>query len=147
MFNTYFGEIKHGRLLRLPYLKYYVIMIAAMIVFMIGTGVMVGVSEHIMGGDIQQAQDKLRAWFALPSIIVIGVVMIAIVFAGVNIAAKRIRDMGLPGWWVILAVVVLSGGISIATDNQGQGSSGIGLILLLALLFIPSNTFGKSKDQ
>jgi len=145
MFNTYFGEIKHGRLLRLSYLKYYVIMIVLMMAFVIGTGLMIGISEQIMGGDIQQAQDKLRAWFTLPFIIIVGVIMFAFMFAGANIAAKRVRDMGLPGWWVILGLFLVSGSISAVSNNQGQGGGAVGLIFLLALLFIPSNAFGKSN--
>jgi uncharacterized membrane protein YhaH (DUF805 family) len=57
--------------------------------------------------------------------------------------AKRIRDIGLNGWWIVLVIVVLTGAASSLHTGQTGGASFS--ILSLLLLLIPSNTFGKKS--
>jgi len=101
----------------------------------------IGAGEHIIGGDLQQAQDKLREMFTLPLMIVFAVVIPLFVFIGVNIMAKRIRDIGLPGWWTMLVIIVMEGVASSAVSD-GAGS-GLHSLVWFALLLIPTDTFKK----
>lgn len=88
--------------------------------------------------------------FGLPAMIFVGIVFVAVFFASLNLEAKRIRDMGLPGWWTLLAlwatsivVVVLFSGADPETSKSI--SSAISATGFLALIFIPSNTFSRNN--
>lgn len=143
MWNVYFGEFGTGRLQRLQYLGYLLLLAALMFGFMIVLVLTIGAGEHLVGGDLQQAQDKLRAWFGLPATIIVALVGLAILVAKLNIMAKRIRDMGLAGWWLALVLVLAAGGTSVATSEE-TGSVAFGIFTIL-LLLVPSDTFGNNR--
>lgn len=140
MWSVYFGEFGTGCLNRLQYLGYLLLLAALMLGFMIVLVLAVGAGEHLVGGDLQTAQDNLRAWFGLPATIIVALVGLAILVAKLNIMAKRIRDMGLAGWWLALVLLLAAGGTSITTSEE-TGSIVYGIFTIL-LLLIPSNTFG-----
>jgi uncharacterized membrane protein YhaH (DUF805 family) len=93
-----------------------------------------------MGGDLQQTQVQLREWFGAPTILVVMVVYLLLVIAKLNIMAKRIRDMGLSGWWIVL-VIILATGLTSSLHNEQTGGF-LFCVAWLMLLLIPSNTFG-----
>lgn len=92
-----------------------------------------------MGGNLQQAQEKLFASFSIPVFIGLGIVMLLFSFAHMNLYAKRIRDIGLPGWWGVLVIILLS--IALSLLVSAQFSNGVGTLIWLALLLIPTDTF------
>jgi uncharacterized membrane protein YhaH (DUF805 family) len=107
------------------------------IVFAIGAG------EHLIGGDLTEAQDKLRTIFAGPAIVIVGLGYLLLLVAKLNIMTKRIRDMGLSGWWILLAIMlVLGSGSGIYSQQTGAFTFSI---FSLLLLLIPSNMFGKKS--
>lgn len=115
------------------------------IIFMLLIVFAIGAGEHVVGGDLTQAQDKLRAWFGVPAVIISASAMLAIFFAQLNIMAKRIRHMGLSGWWWVLGIVVIN---FVVTAVAGEQVGNIlGLLIALALLFIPGGIFGRSSLQ
>jgi uncharacterized membrane protein YhaH (DUF805 family) len=62
-------------------------------------------------------------------------------FIGVNIMAKRIRDIGLPGWWTVLAVFIVSGVVSyLVSDNAG---SIVNTLAWVAVVLLPGNALAK----
>ncbi|HBH35345.1 MAG TPA: hypothetical protein DDW45_02780, partial [Gammaproteobacteria bacterium] len=101
------------------------------------------------GGDLQEAQTMLREKFGIPVIIGMVIFFVLFIFASLNLEAKRIRDMGLPGWWTLLAIWIISCVIlvivNIVTGSDPviskSISSAISAIGVLALIFIPSDTF------
>jgi len=124
MLKTLFGDAATGRLARLPYLGYWFLLGLLGIVIAIGIGASIGVAEQAIGGDIQQAQAHLRENLGLPAISFIFAVGILLLFGNLNLMAKRIRDMGLPGWWVVLGFVVLNAIIStgiLRSRAEGRG--------------------------
>ena len=141
MFKIYFGEIRDGRLVRLQYLGYSLLLAAIAFGIVILVVLAIGAGEHIIGGDLQQAQDKLRDWFSLPFMVLFGLAYLGLAFAGANIMAKRIRDIGLPGWWVVLVVMLLTGFSS--TVGPEQIGSGLSTLIWIALLLIPGGAFSK----
>ncbi|MCG6898017.1 MAG: DUF805 domain-containing protein [Thiocapsa sp.] len=141
MIKTFFGDIADGRLARLPYLGHWVLLSLAVLVLLFGIGAAIGVGEQLIGGDLQQAQAKLREWFTLPFFVLLGLVVAVVFFAGANLTAKRIRDIGLPGWWSVLAIALLVG-IVTGTVSEQVGSS-VQLAIWLALVLVPSNVFAK----
>ena len=151
MLNTYFGDVTSGRLLRLPFVGYIVLLHVLFFVLVLAGAASLGVVENLVGGDLTQTQQMLSKKFGLPAMIIVGIVVAAVFFASLNLEAKRIRDMGLPGWWTLLAVwifsviiiALLSGFLDPELGNRV--SSIISAIAFLALLFIPSNTFSRNS--
>ena len=145
MLKRLFGEITNGRLVRLPYLGYSLLLAVLSVCCLLAIGLMIGVGEQLIGGDLQQAQAKLAEWFTLPFLVVFGLVGALFLFAGANIMAKRIRDIGLPGWWSVLAIVVLTGVVSVAIS--AQASNGLYLLISLVLLLIPTDAFANGARK
>ena len=75
MIKALFGDVKIGRLMRLQYLGYSLLLSLLMFGFGLAIVLAIGAGEHIIGGDLQQAQDKLREMFTLPLMIVFAVVI------------------------------------------------------------------------
>ena len=141
MLNVFIGDIKTGRLLRIQYLGYSLALFLLVFVFMMLIVLAIGVGEHILGGDLQEAQAQLREWFTFPFMIIFGIFIAMMAFMSFNIMAKRIRDIGLPGWWVVLFLVILE--IVISYSFSQQASSGLHSLSWLLLVLIPSDTFAK----
>jgi uncharacterized membrane protein YhaH (DUF805 family) len=64
---------------------------------------------HLVGGDLQEAQAQLASDFGGLAVIVVPLLFAILFVAKLNIMAKRIRDIGLNGWWIVLVIVVLTG--------------------------------------
>jgi len=137
-----FGDIKNGRLQRLPYLGYSVLITVLVMAVMMGIVAAIVGAEKLVGGDLQQAQAAIAQSMGIPFIILFSLFMVVMVFIQLNLMAKRIRDMGLPGWWIALAVLIIAGLIGGATSEQAGG--GFQMLVFLLLVLIPSNSFGKS---
>jgi uncharacterized membrane protein YhaH (DUF805 family) len=152
MLNTYFGDVTSGRLQRLPFIGYIVLLHVLFIVLVLAGAASLGIAENLVGGDLTQTQQMLAEKFGLPAMIIVGIVVAAVFFASLNLEAKRIRDMGLPGWWTLLAVwifsVILIALLSGFLDPElgNRISSIISAIAFLALVFIPGDTFDGNND-
>ena len=105
---------------------------------MLAIALSIGVGEQIIGGNLQQAQDQLREWLTLPFFIIFGLALILFLFGWINIMAKRIRDIGLPGWWTTLIIFLLGVGASFVFSGQHGGGSHS--FIWIVLLFVPTNT-------
>ena len=55
--------------------------------------------------------------------------------------AKRIRDIGLPGWWGVVIIAVVSGVVSVVISEAA--SSGLHTLIWVALLLIPTKAFNR----
>lgn len=145
MVSALFKELKTGQLRRMAFFGYGVLLMIIPLIFMLVVVFLIGAGEHLIGGDLTQAQDKLRGWFSGPAIIIVFSFMIAVLFAQLNIMAKRLRHMGLSGWWWVLIIIVVN---LVVTAIAGEAIGNIiGLIVALALLFIPGDSFGRSRSQ
>ncbi len=118
MFKVLFGDINNGRLARLPFLGYWILICAIIIIIGFGVGAAIGVAENLAGGDIQNAQARLQDQFGI-----LGLLLLAVISAA-----------------VLFATVVVSAVISLAISQQA--GSGFNFLIWLALLLIPTNTFG-----
>jgi len=171
MLKTYFGEWGSGKLQRLPYLGYHVLLMVIVFVLIFGGIFAMGASESIMGGDIAATQAMLMDKFGILAMLGIFVIMFAALLGQVNILGKRIRDMGLPVLWTILGIIVLSMvlnilfppeivSVSAAAVQTADGSTTavaastattnmvvqmFDMVIFLCLLFIPSNTFNNKN--
>jgi uncharacterized membrane protein YhaH (DUF805 family) len=141
MIKALLGDVKTGRLMRLQYLGYSLLVYLLMFGFVFVVILAIDAGEHIIGGDLQYAQDKLREMFTLPAMIVFAVIMPLFLFMVANIMAKRIRDIGLPGWWSVLAIIVITGIVSYMVSNEV--SNGLSTLIWVVLLLVPSNSQAK----
>ena len=141
MIKTLFKDVAFGRIARLSYLGHSILLMVLLMAYMLIVVLAIGAGEHIIGGDLQQAQDQLRGMLTLPFLIMTGIVMGLLMFAGLNIMAKRIRDIGLPGWWMVLALIVL--GMLLSYFVSQQAGSGLHTLIWILLVLIPGKSFGK----
>ena len=171
MLKTYFGEWGTGRLQRLPYLGYHILLMVLVVASIFGAIMLVGTIENIIGGSIEETQTMLLDKFGIIGIIGIMVLIFGTMIGQVNILGKRIRDIGLPVLWTILGIVVVSMILNVifppvvtmaaASVQTADGSATamaasstntsmvlqiFDMVVFACLVFIPSNTF-RSKDH
>jgi uncharacterized membrane protein YhaH (DUF805 family) len=131
--------------MRLQYVGYSLLLS----LLMVGVGLVfvaaIGLGEDVIGGDLQRAQEILRERVTLPHIIAFAVVTLLFMFVGANIMAKRIRDIGLPGWWSVLGLLVLFTVMSYAVSDHV--SSILQRLVWLALSLIPGNSVAGGSRQ
>ncbi|MCP4284978.1 MAG: DUF805 domain-containing protein [Gammaproteobacteria bacterium] len=144
MLNSFFCDITSGRLARVPFLGYSVLLLIVFVAIGAGIGVAIGVAEHLAGGDLQSAQAQLREQFGIPAILLVSLVATTLVFVGLNLEAKRIRDIGLPGWWAVLGIFLAGAFISYTVSEQASGS--FHSLVYLILLIVPGKTFGRIAE-
>ena len=172
MLKIYFGEWGTGRLQRLPYLGYHVLLMVLVTAVIFGTIMTVGAMENMMSGTMAETQAILLGKFGILGIIGILTLIFVTILAQVNILGKRLRDMGLPVLWSILGIIAISMVLNIifppqevtmaaAAVQSADGSATamaasttttsmvvqvFDMIVFLCLVLIPSNTFG-SKNR
>ena len=168
MLKTYFGEWGTGKLQRLPYFGYHILLIVLIIAIIMGTIFSVGAAENFIGGNLAETQKMLMGKFGFVAIAGIMVLIFAAILGQLNILGKRIRDMGLPVLMTIIGIMLISLILNIALPPQevaisaaavqtADGSAAavattttstnifvqiFDMIVFLCLVFIPSNTFG-----
>lgn len=135
--RIFFGEIRDGRLGRMAFLAWTVLLALVVIGFGLLAGASLAVVQNLIGGDPRTSQALLEEVLAGPLVIALTLVGLVVLFAQYNLVAKRARDIGLPGWPTVLAVLLLTG-LAGATLSEAV----IGLlngVLGLALLLIPTD--------
>lgn len=171
MFNTYFGDWRTGKLQRLPYLGYHLLLIVLIVAIIMATIFAVGAAENFIGGNLVETQKMLMDKFGFVAIAGIMVLIFAAMIGQINLLGKRIRDIGLPVLWTIVGIIVLSMilnvafppqevSMSAATVQTADGSAAAVAvskttastivqifdgIIFLCLVLIPSNAFGSKN--
>jgi len=144
MFNAYYGEFSSGRLKRLPYFGYIVLLAVLFFAFMLATVATIVGFEKAIGGDLAMAQELIRNSLSIPYMIILAIFMFALFVGGLNIFAKRARDTGLPGWLFVLGFIIVS--MLVAKFISPNAGHSINIIVGLLLLFIPSDTFKGNRE-
>ena len=170
MLKTYFGEWGTGRLQRLPYLGYHILLMVLIMAVIFGGIMLVGATENILGGDLAATQNMLMNKFGIVAVIAIVLLVFVVMLGQVNILGKRIRDMGLPVLWTILGIIAISMVLNVifppqemtmaaasvqTTDGSATAMAAsattsvvvqiFDMLIFACLVFIPSNTFGLKK--
>ena len=172
MLKTYYGDWGTGKLQRLPYLGYHLLLMVLIIAIIMGTIFTVGAAENFIGGNLAETQKMLMDKFGFVAIAGIMVLIFAAMLGQINILGKRIRDMGLPVLWTILGIIVVSMVLNVAFPPQEVALSAAAvqtadgsatavavskttasmvvqifdMLIFLCLLFIPSNAFGSKNS-
>ncbi len=173
MLKIYFGEWGDGRLQRLPYLGYHILLMVLVIAIIFGSIMAMGAMENMVGASIVQTQTMLLEKMGILGIIGIVILIFATILGQINILGKRLRDMGLPVLWTILGIIALSMILNVlfppqevtmaaASIQTADGSASamaarstttsvvvqvFDMIVFLCLVLIPSDTFGAKKHD
>ncbi len=141
MFRALWGDIQNGRLKRLPFLGWHLIisLLAALLAF--GIGAAIGTAERMAGGEAVGHELALADSLGTTGLLAVAVIFALLLMAQLNLMAKRVRDMGLPvPWLLVLGWLLLSGLVS---SGGGAALGGLlSLMVLLALLFVPTGAVG-----
>ncbi len=141
MIQALFKQVNDGKLRRMEFFGYWMLLVVLMMGFIFAVVAAIGIGEQLLGGDLSQAQDVLRTRFGLPFMLIFAVFMGVICFGSLNIAAKRFRHIGLPGWGAVLVVLILNVVAGRLIDEQA--ASLVGTIAGLVLLFAPGGLVGQ----
>ncbi|MCG6940717.1 MAG: hypothetical protein LJE69_05650 [Thiohalocapsa sp.] len=143
MFRALWGDIQNGRLERLPFLGWYLLVSLLALLLAFGIGAVIGAAERMAGGDPVAHQLSLADSLGTTGVLAVAVVFALLLMAQLNLMAKRARDMGLPvPWLLVLGWLLLSGLVS---SGGGAALGGLlSLVVLLALLFVPTGAFGRT---
>ncbi len=150
MFRAFLGGLTTGRLARLPFLGFWLLLWILFMLYGLGIAFGMGLAEPLIFDDLATAQSYLLGQVAPALLVSFRLFCLLFVCAQFNLVAKRIRDMGLPGWSVLLLIALLSAGLGYALppslelmrlENQVNGT--FNGILVLALLLIPSGFFAR----
>jgi len=167
MWDIYFGQWKEGKLKRLAYLGYDILLMVIAFAVIMGVIMFFGGLGSAMGNSF----NEIFAGMGIVVVLFIFIFFLLVLVANLNIMAKRIRDMGLPAWGTVIGIVIISTilevlfpsqqvavdaavtetaqGISTAMDaNASQDSMVVNifnLFVFLALVLIPSDSFGKKE--
>ncbi|MDA7946854.1 MAG: hypothetical protein MPJ78_05200 [Hyphomicrobiaceae bacterium] len=145
MLRIYFGGLTGDRLGRLGFFAFWLLLAAFFITGGLTIGFSLGIADHLGGGDVQETQSQLRGEFGMPFIVAVWIAGLTFLFAELNISAKRVRHIGLPGWPVTLgvsAVIILAA--LLVTPRLGHILS---LLAWLALTIVPGGVFGPHPSR
>ena len=140
MLHTLFGDLKEGRLARLPFLAYSILATVLAGFALLAIVLALGSVAGLFSGDTAAVEVFLRENMNEPGIFIILALGLALMFAHANLSAKRYRDMGLKGWKTLIWVSVLVTAASVLLDPFATG--GLQFLVFLALALIPSGFFG-----
>jgi len=148
MFRAYFGDLRAGRLARLPFLGFLLLLSVLFVLYGLGIAFGIGLAEHLIRADRVPAPADLWQQLDVTALALLGPLVLVFGFAKANLLAKRIRDMGLPGWRTLLVIAIAAAGLGYAMHASGVPlresypiHGAISGLLSLGLLLIPSGLF------
>lgn len=142
MIRAFFLDVSDGKLQRLAYFGYTLLLDILGLIFMFGIVTMIAGAETAMSGDLQEAQAALRKAFSDPLIAALMIFLAAALFVSLNMGTKRMRDIGLPGWMAVAALAIITVGISMLISDEA--AHGYSFLAWIGMLVTPSNLVGKS---
>ncbi len=140
MFGKIFAELTGARMARLPYFAYTLLLTVTLVVvvFAIVTGI--AGFENLRDGNITAIEKRFAEDAGGTLLIAFILFLLTLMFAHFNLMAKRLRDIGFPGWPGVLAVFV---GTAVVTAVIGDNYAGtINTLVWLVLVLIPGNLVG-----
>ncbi|MGR9072955.1 MAG: DUF805 domain-containing protein [Gammaproteobacteria bacterium] len=143
MFNAFFGDTMNGRMSRLPFLIYSLILDLIVFVFGLLIAIVTDTFDDLMSGELKNIEDMLGQPLTTPYVVVFGLFTLLILFCAMNMTAKRFRDIGLPGWVAVLSLIGIEAIVSIMLSQQN--ASGLHFLVWVALVLIPGNILPFAK--
>lgn len=145
MLKIFWGEVRTGRLKRLPYVACFVTLNVLLGLLLFAGVMLMGFDETLLEGGAEQIQKAFADNLSMPVMLIGGLLVMFCTLASMNIMAKRLRDIGLPGWWSTLGIALLS--LILSFQVAGSIGDGFQLLVLLALLLLPSGILSKQQQK
>ncbi len=145
MIRTLFGELRAGRLGRGGYVGALLVIVLLWFLLAVGIGFAAGFADEQVGDALDMSQAQLAEILGGPVAILVAVVGGVLVFANFNISAKRWRGIGLPGWPVVVGVVVATFALQLVLGEAV--ASIVGLVAFVALLVVPNDAWPKAESK
>ena len=145
MLRIYFGGLTGDSLGRVGYFAFWLLLAVFFITGGLLLGFSIGVADYLGGSDVQETQSRLRDDFGVPLLVAVWAAGLTFLFAELNLSAKRIRHIGLPGWPVTLgvaAIIILAA--LLVTPRLGHILS---LLAWLVLIVTPGGVFGGHSSR
>jgi len=142
--KLYFGGFKSERLHRLPYLSYAALLGVVLLAFVFVSVLTIVGIEKTIGGNLAETQQLVTRYLGLPFVIALMILVLTLFIAGLNITAKRARDIGLPGWISVMVVLIAS--LLIFRFISQEVAQIFSAIFLLGLLLAPGNIFKRQQS-
>ena len=145
MLTNMFGEPATGRLGRLAFVgsMFLLLLIVTLISAAIVTSI--GVAGAFYAGEFFATQAAVHAAVGLPAFLALVFLLMIVTFAHFNIVAKRIRDIGLPGWTAAIGWVVVMWFLR-RSVSEGVAET-LSLIAVLVLIFFPGRGAPREPAQ
>jgi uncharacterized membrane protein YhaH (DUF805 family) len=135
-----FFDVANGRIGRLSYLGHSALLLLLFLVVGLGIAVAFGVTGHMLNADFHAAHTTVMAAAGVPFIILMIALIGAFLFVSLNLTAKRVRDIGLPGWPVTICYLFAVGLVA-QYLSQSVGHA-LNSLAFLALLLVPGGALG-----
>lgn len=144
MIKDYVFDILNGRLGVLRFGIMWIVLTILPIVSMIILFGGVRAAADVMDFSFNEIQEMLLRAFGVIPFVFLLLLSLLFAFVQLNIIAKRARDAGLPGWLTAVIIGCLFGGAS--QFANGEHAGGFGLLLILILALIPTDTFRRQTS-
>lgn len=142
--HVLFLDVSNGRIGRLSFLGHSLLLMLLFLIVGLAIAVAFGVTGHMLNADLHAASTTVMAAAGVPFIILMVALIVAFLFASLNITAKRVRDIGLPGWTVTIGYVIVVGLIAQWSQNVTHT---LDTLSFLALLLVPGGMVGQSASD
>lgn len=139
IFRTLFGDITSGTVHRVRFFWSILSLVLVALAGVIAVGTLFGLDVDMTGLTAVERQAAVTEALGLIGLVLLVGVGVVVLFAQLNLMAKRVRDTGLPGWTVLAAVILLTAAVSGFVSQNVAGL--VNLAFWLALLFTPPGVF------
>jgi uncharacterized membrane protein YhaH (DUF805 family) len=136
MLTLLFDRVRTGRAGRLDFVKGLVLLLLAFAVASTVLGWLVGFAESFSADGAPGAFGLAVQLVGFAVAGVIAALALTLVYAFLNLIAKRLRDIGLPAWKALAVIFALGAAFSLATPPAAAFGY-IGTVWLL-LFFLPA---------
>jgi len=139
--HVLFLDVSNGRIGRLSFLGHSLLLMLLFLIVGLAIAVAFGVTGHMLNADLHAASTTVMAAAGVPFIILMVALIVAFLFASLNLTAKRVRDIGLPGWSVTIGYVIAVGLIAQLWSQNATHT--LDTLAFLALLLVPGGMVGQ----
>ena len=136
MITLLFDQVRTGRAGRLAFAKGLVLLVVALAVATVVLQGLFVFAESFSNGGTPGAFGLVVQLVGFAIAGVVGALALTLLYAFMNLIAKRLRDIGLPGWKALAVLFMLGAAFSLGTP-AGAAFGYIGTVWLL-LFFLPA---------
>jgi uncharacterized membrane protein YhaH (DUF805 family) len=97
----------------------------------------------LLGGNRETAQTALHEALDQPLVVLLLIITAVLLIVLANIAAKRLRNLGLPGWIALLCAAVVA--LVVLRIWAPSAAYSFFMVLWLVLLFMPADTLRRVR--